>query len=98
MAIPFDKWLEVYQQKIKLSSAIPNTVDSGEAEAIALALELNMILLIDEKRGRIVAKQKAVDIIGTAGILLLAKRKGIARRVKNRQINSGTKSKIMQNI
>jgi uncharacterized protein len=81
-AIFTDKWIEVYQQKIRLNSTISNVVDPGEAEAIALALELKIILLIDERRGRVVAKQEAIDVIGTAGLLLVAKRKGIIPQVK----------------
>lgn len=50
-------------------------LDAGEAAAIALALKLNAGLLIDEKPGRHIAKKLNLRIIGTAGILLLAKEK-----------------------
>lgn len=82
-AIFIDKWLEVYQGKVKQVHRIANVVDPGEAEAIALAVKLKIILLIDERRGRVVAKQESVDIIGTAGLLLLAKRKEIIPQVKD---------------
>jgi len=44
-------------------------LDLGETEAISLALELNLRLIIDEKSGRKIAKEKGVKIIGLLGIL-----------------------------
>ena len=44
-------------------------LDLGETEAIALALELDLRLIIDEKRGRKIATQKGVRIIGLLGVL-----------------------------
>jgi len=41
----------------------------GETEAITLALELDLRLIIDEKTGRKIAKEKGVKIIGLLGIL-----------------------------
>lgn len=50
-----------------------DVLDKSEASAIALALKLNAGLLIDEKLGRSAAKKLNLQIIGTAGVLLLAK-------------------------
>jgi predicted nucleic acid-binding protein len=51
-------------------------VDMGEAEAIELAKELHADrLLIDERKGRRLAMQEGVPIIGLLGVLLLAKRR-----------------------
>lgn len=53
-------------------------VDSGEAEAIQLARELHADwLLIDERKGRRLATQEGVPVIGLLGVLLLAKRQQI---------------------
>ncbi len=50
-------------------------VDEGEAEAIELAKELQADwLLMDERKGRRIAKQEGVPIIGLVGVVLLAKR------------------------
>ena len=46
-------------------------LDSGETEAIVLARELQMILLIDEKKGRMIAKNMGLEIIGLLGLFLL---------------------------
>jgi predicted nucleic acid-binding protein len=53
-------------------------VDPGEAEAIALAKELNADhLLIDERKGRRLAQAEGIRVIGLVGIVLLAKRKAL---------------------
>lgn len=44
-------------------------LDKGEIEAISLALETKLDLLIDEKAGRKYAKSKGVGVIGLLGVL-----------------------------
>lgn len=44
-------------------------LDSGEASSIALALETQYPLIIDEKKGRKIAQSFGVSIIGVVGIL-----------------------------
>ena len=57
-----------------LSKEIPDDIlnsnlDRGEIEAISLALETDLSLIIDERSGRKFAKEKGVKIIGLLGIL-----------------------------
>jgi len=59
---------EVSNQEI-LNDIRQTNLDLGETEAIALALELDLRLIIDEKTGRKVAEKKGVKIIGLLGIL-----------------------------
>ncbi len=57
-------------------------VDEGEASAIALALEIqNSILIIDEKKGRKVARSLHLKIIGSLKVLLMAKQKGVVKEI-----------------
>jgi predicted nucleic acid-binding protein len=58
-------------------------IDPGEASAIALALETDdAILIIDEKKGRKIAENLNIPIIGTLRVLLLAKERGAINSVK----------------
>lgn len=53
-------------------------LDAGESEALIMYDEQNAdLLLMDEHKGRSVAKQLNVRYIGTAGILMLAYDKGL---------------------
>lgn len=55
---------------------IKQNLDVGEASAISLALETeNAVLVIDEKKGRKIARELNIEIIGTLRILLLANKK-----------------------
>lgn len=57
--------------------ALARTVDAGEAEAIALAAEHGLLLVIDDLAGRRAADARGVAIIGSAGALGLAKEAGL---------------------
>lgn len=58
-------------------------VDEGEAEAIALAAELEAdLLLLDERRGRIVASRLGLKFIGLLGVLIEAKHRGLVPAIK----------------
>lgn len=51
-------------------------LDEGESEAIALALSLKMSLIIDEKKGRKIALNKGIKIVGLLGIIYLNVKEG----------------------
>lgn len=58
------------------------TLDAGEAEAIALAEELKAnYLLIDEKNGREVATKRGLQVVGILGVLLKAKQAGLIPKI-----------------
>ncbi len=58
-------------------------IDSGEAEAIALAMEINCdLILIEERLGSTIAKQENLKTIGLAGVLVLAKERGLINELK----------------
>ena len=53
----------------------------GEAEVIAIALELeSAIVLIDEKAARAYALSQGLRVLGTIGVVLQAKRRGLIER------------------
>jgi predicted nucleic acid-binding protein len=57
-------------------------LDPGEAAAIVLAEEMDCrFLLIDERKGRAVARRRGVPIAGIAGVLLAAKKHGFIDEV-----------------
>ena len=60
---------------------LPIALGRGEATAIVLAAQMKLGLLIDEKLGRRTAKKMHISIIGTAGTLLLAKKKKLIKKV-----------------
>ena len=55
-------------------------LDDGESEAIALALEKNLSLIIDEKKGRKIAKNLGLKIVGFLGIVYLNIKKGFVTK------------------
>lgn len=77
-------WVEVRTSlNISLVQALRLQVDSGEAEAIVLAMELKSdLLLIDERIGRQVAKSFELPIMGLLGVLKLAKERGLILTMK----------------
>lgn len=58
-------------------------IDLGEAEAIALAVQLNAdYVIMDEKIGRSVAQKYDIKTIGLLGILIRAKEIGVVKSLK----------------
>ncbi|MBW4618076.1 MAG: DUF3368 domain-containing protein [Cyanosarcina radialis HA8281-LM2] len=66
-----------------LVEALSDELDPGEAEAIALAVEVQADrVLIDERRGRLVAARLNLQYTGILGILVEAKSQGWVAEVK----------------
>lgn len=56
--------------------------DAGETEAMVLYKQIAADkLLIDDKRGRNVAKLNQISTIGSLGVLLAAKQKGLIHEI-----------------
>ena len=60
----------------ELFNSLKRLLDLGESESIALAKEKNLSLIIDEKRGRKIAKGVDLTVIGLLGVVYLNVKKG----------------------
>ncbi len=69
-------WLRVAAIKNKeKAGSYMKLVDKGEAEAIALAEEMQADhLLMDERKGRRLAQRQGLPVVGLLGVVLMAKR------------------------
>lgn len=78
------QWVQVrHVSDCTLLESLFLDLDEGEAQAIALATELNCnLLLMDERRGRMIAERLGITPLGLLGILVLAKRRGIIDLVR----------------
>ena len=65
---PLPQWIEVREVANKrYQQLLENTLDKGEASAIALALELeNVLLVVDELKGRKEAERLGIKITGSS--------------------------------
>lgn len=70
-------WLKIWKQPFTLLSDID--LDEGEQACISLALEYPdpVLLVMDERAGRAVAKEKGLNVIGTAALIGMAKKQGL---------------------
>jgi len=64
----------------ELFDSLTKLLDLGESESISLAKEMNLSLIIDEKRGRKIAKGMGLKVIGLLGIVYLNVKKGFLDR------------------
>ena len=76
-----DKVIEVKNRKAV--EYLEMIIDRGETETVVLAEELNVdAVLIDDLKARKIAKFRGLNVIGTVGVLLNAKDKGLINDIK----------------
>ena len=87
-------WLRlVHVRDQPLIALLTQTLDVGEAEAIALALETEPeLLLVDERDGRRVATSLGLTVTGVVGILLRAKREGTIASLRKALVELETRA------
>ena len=83
-------WLKVNRSSLpdEALQQLLQILDAGESEAILLSESLSSkqslrFLLIDERKGRIIAQKRGIRIAGTGAILIAAKNKGHIDSVRN---------------
>jgi predicted nucleic acid-binding protein len=70
-------------QNRSLVTALQRDLDRGEAQTIALALELEAdVVFLDEREARRVAQRLGLRVVGVVGILLEAKSSGAIKAVR----------------
>lgn len=75
-------WISEVELSKPVEDSLLLVVDPGEAEAIQLAGEIDLrFLLIDESRGRRLARRRGVRVVGTGGVLLAAKERGFVEQI-----------------
>lgn len=76
-------WIEIEEVTDKQKIALLELeLDRGESSAIALAIEKeNCLLVIDEKKGRSVAKKMGIKMTGLLGVVIKAKELGLIEKV-----------------
>ncbi|WP_404790867.1 DUF3368 domain-containing protein [Altericista sp. CCNU0014] len=78
-------WIKIQPltQSQTVVQLLRQTLDQGESEAIALALEQQAdYILLDERDGRKVAKSLGLNVTGVLGVLLKAKQSGAISQLK----------------
>ena len=77
-------WIHVISVKNRKQQLdFEKIVDLGEASSIALALELkDCLVIVDDKRGRNLAKNLNIEITGTLGTLLKARQLNVIPKLK----------------
>ncbi len=83
-SVALPDWIEQHTLAQKIGPMILGaSLGLGESEAISLALETtSQLLILDDRPARRLAQALHIPIIGTLGILLTAKRKGLLTEVK----------------
>jgi len=79
-----NSWIEVVELADKTTyQQLLSEVHAGEAEAMALALEVEAdYLLIDEQAVRMVAHRYGLRVTGLIGVLILVKQQGVITAIK----------------
>lgn len=71
------QWLDIQVAEVALQPFLSNSLDRGDASVIQTAMNLGLPLAcIDETAGRRVARLCGLDVTGSVGILLKARRLG----------------------
>ena len=92
-------WIEVLPLTSEPSPALLLRLDAGEAAVITLALEIEAdLVLIDEKLGRKAARDEGLEVLGSVGLLVRAKKRGLLPEVKSHLVEIQKKIGLTQRL
>ena len=76
-------WMNMEQPRdAGMVAALRLLVDPGESEAIVLAYEKGLRIILDDRKAREVAQRLGVPVTGTVGLLIKAKQEGVIAAVR----------------
>ncbi len=88
------EWLDIRQAQIEIPPYLSNSLDPGEASVIHTAIVENLkYVCIDEAAGRRIARLHDLNLTGSIGILIRAKKSGFSFSMKD-AINNMTEKGI----
>jgi uncharacterized protein len=78
-------WIKIAEiENFEQRNILLKRLDPGEADSIILAIEKNAdFLLMDEKKGRKIAKEIGLQVVGLVGILIQSKKLGLILSLKS---------------
>jgi len=76
-------WMKVQKASgVGMVAALKLVVDPGESEAIVLAYEKGLRIILDDRKAREVAQRLGIPVTGTVGLLLKAKQEGLIAAIR----------------
>lgn len=76
-------WMKVERPgDVGMVAALRLLVDPGESEAIVLAYEKGLRIILDDRKAREVAQRLGVPVTSTVGLLIKAKQEGVIAAVR----------------
>ena len=78
-SVALPEWVQVQPLTQELDARVATaSLDAGEREALGLAIERRAdLLVLDDLPARLLAEKLGIPVIGTVGVLLLAKQRGL---------------------
>lgn len=81
------EWVEIAEPAGDYSLTAGIIVDMGEASAIELALEftkkgVKLFIVLDDLKARHYAISEGLNVVGTMGLVLMAKQQGVISQIK----------------
>ena len=77
------RWMNVQKPvDVGMVAALRLVVDPGESEAIVLAYEKGLRIILDDRKAREVAQRLGVPVTGTLGLLLKAEQEGLIDAIR----------------